>query len=233
MNNDKESISIIIPSYREGDNLEIIIPKIIKILKEITNNYEILIIDTLNPLDNTKEIADKYKVKYINREKDNTYGSAIKTGIKFATGKFIIIMDADGSHPPEMIKNLWEYRNEYDIVIASRYVEEGQTENKLILILLSKILNIIYSLVLNIKCKDISNSFRLYKSEYLKKINLISSNFEIVEEILYKLIKTFSDIKIKEVPFTFKKRIYGKSKRNLISFAISYIYILIKLKLMK
>ena len=70
--------------------------------------------------------------------------------------------------------------------------------------------------------KDVSNSMKIYKSEDLKKLNLISDNFDIIEEIIIKLI-SYKDCKIKEIPFYFKKRNEGVTKRNLIKFIFSYI----------
>lgn len=223
-------LSIIIPAYLEGENLRIILPRLRTVLDSLRIKYEINVIDTLTPLDNSQEVCQSQGVNYCCRESSNFYGDAVRTGIKYAQGKQIIFMDADGSHTPEFIPHLLEYGHEYDIVIASRYVAGGMTDNSFILIIMSKIVNIVYSKVLNLPCQDVSNSFKLYRSETLKSLQLYSNNFDIVEEILYKLKKQNNDLKIKEIPYTFKERMFGHTKRNLVVFAFSYIYSLIKLK---
>src|SRR3989338_6105423 len=139
-------------------------------------------------------------------------------------------MDADGSHDPEFIAELYKYRNDFDVVIASRYVTGGGTKNSKLLILMSRMVNIIYSVVLNLNCYDVSNSFKLYKANDLKKLNLFRDNFDIVEEILFKLKKNNKNLKIKEVPFTFNQRMFGKTKRNLFVFMLTYLYTLTKLR---
>ena len=153
----EKDLSIILPSYEEAENLIELIPKIIKILSN--SNHEILVIDTQKPLDSTKEICEREEVRYIPREKGNSFGDAVRTGIKFSKGKVVVFMDADGSHDPEFIPNLLEHIHEYQVVIASRYVEKGLSENNLLLRSMSKVLNLTYSFILNIPCKDVSNSW--------------------------------------------------------------------------
>lgn len=226
----KKELSIIIPSYLEGENLNIILPRLKDVLDEINISYEILIIDTVEQMDNTKEICERNKVFYINREGGNSYGDAVRTGIDKADSNFIIFMDADGSHTPEFIKNIYANRFNNDVVIASRYVEGGDTDNSKILILMSLVVNIIYSLVLNLNCKDVSNSFKLYKTSDMKKLKLKCNNFDIVEEILFKLKRNNKNLSIKEIPYVFKKRMFGNTKRNLFLFILTYFFTLIKLR---
>jgi dolichol-phosphate mannosyltransferase len=223
-------LSIIIPSYLEEENLHFILPNLMSVLKDINADYEVLVIDTISPMDNAKDVCEKNKVIYINREKGNRYGDAVRTGIKYSKGDFILFMDADGSHSPEFIPRLYELKDLNDVVIASRYVKGGYTDNSFALKLMSRALNITYSLVLGLKCKDVSNSYKLYRADLLKKINLNSNNFDIIEEILFKLKKLKPDIRFAEIPFYFKERVKGQSKRNLFLFAISYIFTIFKLR---
>lgn len=223
-------LSVIIPAYLEEENLRVILPRLKKVLASLKIKYEINVIDTLAPMDNSREVCQSYDVNYCQREHSNYYGDAVRTGIKYAQGKKIIFMDADGSHTPEFIPQLMEYGSEFDVVIASRYIDGGMTDNSFILILMSKIVNIVYAKVLNLPCQDVSNSFKLYRSEILKSLRLYSNNFDIVEEILFKMKKQNNDLKIKEIPYTFKERMFGHTKRNLLLFAFSYVYSLFKLK---
>lgn len=223
-------LSIIIPSYLEEENLRIIIPRLKNEMQKLGEDYEVLIVDTMHPMDHTEEVCRNNNIVYLNRKKGNHYGNAIRTGLENAKGEYIIFMDADGSHSPEFISKLYQYKNDYDVVIASRYVAGGATDNSSILLIMSWVVNVIYSVVLNLKCRDISNSFKLYRGNLLININLYCNNFDIIEEILFKLTKINPDIKIKEVPFSFKKRMFGETKRNLYFFMLTYIFTLLKLR---
>jgi len=81
-------------------------------------------------------------------------------------------------------------------------------------------------------CKDVSNSYKIYHKNQLKSINLTCNNFDIVEEIIFKLYRSKKIFKIKEVPYAFQKRMFGKTKRNLFMFVITYVYTIVKLRLM-
>lgn len=216
-------ISLIIPAYQEKENLERLLPELVAVLSNLAVQFEILVIDTLEKMDATDKVCQLNKVTYLNRENGNSYGDAIRTGIKNSSGNKVIVMDADGSHEPGYLSEMYRYSGHYDLVIGSRYIENGKTENNLVLILMSLLVNIMYRLLLNLKVKDVSNSFRIYDGEQLRKIDPICDNFDIVEEILIKLVLAFPALTIKEVPIEFKKRRYGKSKRNLVKFVLSYL----------
>ena len=100
-------LSVIIPSYLEEENLRLILPRLKKILAQLSVKSEILVIDTMQTMDNTRNVCEEYEVNYFNREKGNYYGHAVRTGIKNAKGDFLIFMDADGSHSPEFIPQLF------------------------------------------------------------------------------------------------------------------------------
>lgn len=223
-------LSIILPSYLEEENLRLLLPRIQEQCEKLNVGYEILVVDTTKPLDGTPEICLKLGVRYLNRIGGETYGDAIRTGIKNSIGKKVLFMDADGSHPPHVIPELFRETTNSDIIVASRYVEGGYTENSKALILMSLIVNIGYRIVLGLKCKDVSNSFKLYPGQELRALHLKCNNFDIVEEILFKMVRAHPQFRIREIPFSFKKRIFGETKRNLFVFIFTYIITLFRLR---
>ena len=229
----KIDLSILIPAYLEEENLRLLLPRIRNAAKGLEITFEIIVVDTMQAKDNTQLACIDNEVTYLNRENGNYYGDAIRTGLHHAKGNHLLFMDADGSHSPEFIKNLYTNRNDNDVVIASRYVEGGGSDNSSVLIWMSWSINFIYSWLFNLQCKDVSNSFKLYKADAMKALNLKCDNFDIIEEILIKLKRNNKYLKITELPYMFKERMFGHTKRNLIVFVFSYIFTLIKLKLRK
>lgn len=218
------SISVVLPAYKEAENLEFILPNLNGCLKKIGCEYEILVIDTIMAMDNTEQVCEKHGANCISRKDGNSYGDAIRTGIKSANKSYILVMDSDGSHNPDDISRLYdETKNGYDLVIGSRYIKGGKTNNNFMLRFMSKTVNVIYRLVFKLSVKDVSNSFRLYKSEKIKKLSFECDNFDIVEEILIRLSIGFEDFSVIEIPVYFDKRVYGETKRHLFKFALSYI----------
>lgn len=223
-------LTVVLPAYLEEENLRLLLPRIKEHCQTLTPNFEILVIDTVTPKDGTPEVCQDLGVTYVNRQGGNTYGDAVRTGISQSKGKHVIFMDADGSHPPSVLDELFKNKDQNDIVIASRYVEGGYTENSRVLVLMSLIVNVGYRLILGLKCKDVSNSFKLYPGDKLRALTLKCNNFDIVEEILFKIVRSIPNAKIKEVPFSFKKRMFGETKRNLFVFIFTYIITLFRLR---
>jgi len=216
-------LSIVLPAYEEGENLERLLPKLQEVAKRLAGSHEILVVDTETPRDATPEICARYGARYVPREGGAMYGNAVGTGIARSQGRHVLFMDADGSHNPEFIPELWRWREDYDLVIASRYAPGGKTENPWILILMSHAVNVVFRLVLGLGCLDVSNSFRLYRGEDLRGLRLECQHFDIVEEILVKLVFSRDHYRIKETPSTFEKRKAGKTKRQLVRFAVGYL----------
>lgn len=218
-------VSIVLPAYNEAANLTNILPKIRSALKDASFDYEILVIDTVQPTDNTKTICEKNSARYISRAPENFYGDAIRTGFASAGGEYIVVMDADGSHDPAEITRFYSeiQSGNYDLIIGSRYCKGGNTDNNFFLKFMSWLLNVTYRVMFGLKVKDVSDSFRMYKADQIRSMKFECDNFDIVEEILVKLNLTVDGFSAKEVPISFQKRAEGESKRDLGKFILSYI----------
>jgi dolichol-phosphate mannosyltransferase len=144
-------------------------------------------------------------------------------------------LDADGSHDPNTIPKLIHAidSSDADVVVASRYVKGGRTDNGLILRIMSRVLNLIFGLVLGIKVRDISTNFKIYRSEILQELDLKCDKFDILEELLFAIRRKQGEIRIEEIPDHFHNRELGESKRKLGPFVIGYILTLIRLRLIK
>ena len=206
-----------------------LLPRLTSVLNGMSIRYEILIVDTDPSKDETPDVCKAWPVRLISRVGGEHYGDAIRTGIAQSTGEYILFMDADGSHAPEFIPNLWVYAKDNDVVVASRYVGGGDTENPWSLILMSRILNMVYAITLGLDCRDVSNSFKLYRGELIKPLTLRCRHFDIVEELMVMARVHAGRLRIKEVPFLFKKRMFGQTKRNVPLFILSFYITLIKL----
>jgi dolichol-phosphate mannosyltransferase len=229
LNTESLELSIVLPAYEEGDNLRMLLPALREAAQALTPSCEILVVDTAQPRDATPQVCAEAGVTYLPRRGGDYYGHAVRTGIADSRGRFVILMDADGSHNPSFLPELWAHRDTADLVIASRYMPGGKTENPAILIFMSLMVNIVFRLVLGLRCRDVSNSFRLYRGDDLRALQLSCNNFDIVEEILVLLSMQHRDYRMHEVPFTFEERKAGKTKRKLLPFALSYLAVLWRL----
>lgn len=219
MTENSVQVSIIIPTYNESQN-------ILSILKSLTDyipkkiSTQTIIIDDNSP-DGTGKIVEDYiknfkkitnnTIDIIHRTTKTGLSSAIFNGIQKATGETIIVMDADHSHPPQIIPKMIESlkKSHCDIVIASRYVKGGQIKDwtrsrKLI----SKIATKLAKSFLNVEQKDPMSGFFAFKKSILNNLKFDLIGYKILLEML---VKT-KDVKILEIPYTFTNRKIGQSK---------------------
>jgi dolichol-phosphate mannosyltransferase len=229
-------IEINIPAFDESENLRFLIPQILEEVGRYNNFvFRVKVIVRNDEPQSTLQLLDNLKVEGIRRQPDNSFGSAISTGISTTASEtnFVIFMDADGSHQPSSLIKLVHKAQQSgaDIVIASRYIDGGKTENSKLLKIMSKTLNKIFGVILGIGCKDISTNFKIYKANLIRNVELSCKNFDVVEELLLKVkVKAGPDFSIVEIPDHFQQRKFGESKRQLTLFITSYIVTLVKLR---
>ena len=214
---------IIIPTYNELANAPILIERI---FKHIPNSH-ILIIDDGSP-DKTGEKIKEMQSKYpstlflLERARKSGLGSAYRTG--FAWGlergyEELIEMDADLSHRVRDLRKMIdakELQPNTDLVIGSRWMPEGRTENwSKSRELLSRAANLYVRAMLGMGVKDSTAGFRIYSSSILKKLNLEaikSEGYSFQIEMTRAVHKLGG--KIIEVPITFRERENGVSKMS-------------------
>ena len=119
-------LTVLIPALDEGRNLAILLPQLNAILQRLHLRYELFLL-TRNADDLTQESARRQGARVIEQQEPG-YGGALITGFAAASGEYLLTMDADLSHPPEFVEELWKHRHEADVTIASRYVPGGRAD---------------------------------------------------------------------------------------------------------
>ena len=181
-------ISVVLLAYREEENLRVLLPQIKEQMETCGESYEILVIDTERALDQTEAVCKQYSARYVNQE-EKGFGGAFRTGIKYAAYDKFLILDSDGSHPTKYIPELYKkfMTGRYDVVIGSRYVGGGQTNDKWSSKVMSHILNGVFRICIGVTARDISTDYRMYNTVQLKKIKLSCENYDVLQEVLLKL----------------------------------------------
>ncbi len=223
-------ISAVLLAYREEESLKLLFPRLIPVLDSLNDEYEIIVVDTNKPTDNTAAVCKEYGARYVNQD-DPGFGGAYRKGISVIKGDKMLVLDSDGSHDPKFIPDIYnKFIEGYDVVIGSRYTKGGKTEDAVTSRIMSHILNGVFRLVTGVKAKDLSTNFRIYRADVLHEIKLTSVNYDVLEEVLLLMkIKIGKSFKVGEIPITFNKRIAGESKRRLIPFIISYLKTMFRL----
>ena len=187
-------------------------------IKPVVENYEVLIVDG-GSTDGTVEIAEKAGVRVV-RQSAPGYGNAYREGLALSRGKYILALDADSSHPKNLFKTFWERREEYSVVMGSRYLPGAGDSRPWGRKLLSQILNAVYRTVLICPLTDISGGFRLYRTEHAQAVVSEGPYYDVVAEII--VLLWGEGRKVLEIPYQYVPREQGESKAQILRFGLSY-----------
>jgi dolichol-phosphate mannosyltransferase len=216
-------VTVVIPTYNEAENL----PKLVSAIFNLpVQRIKILIIDDNSP-DGTGEIARdlssqyKGKLALVQRPGKLGLGTAYVNGFKHALAagaEAIAQMDADFSHPPEVLVDLISAIKDHDVVMGSRYIEGGAVDQRWPTWRkgLSAFGNYYARTILRMKIRDATGGFRVWRSTALDQMPLdrVQSNgYAFQVEMAY--IAQKLRFKFLEVPFYFADRRWGISKMSI------------------
>ncbi|KAF8245277.1 hypothetical protein K440DRAFT_634792 [Wilcoxina mikolae CBS 423.85] len=213
--------SVIIPTYNERKNLPVITWLLERTFTQHNLSWELIIVDDASP-DGTQDVA-KQLIKVYGSDKillkpragKLGLGTAYVHGLQFATGNFVIIMDADFSHHPKFIADFiaLQKAHDYDIVTGTRYAGNGgvygwDLKRKLV----SRGANLFATVMLRPGVSDLTGSFRLYKKHVLDRVisETQSKGYTFQMEMMVRA--RAAGYSVGEVPISFVDRIYGDSK---------------------
>lgn len=207
------------PTFNEAGNLQHAVEELFKFNQEV----DLLIVDDDSP-DGTGKIADELasgdkRISVMHRKEKQGLGAAYIAGFRYAFERdyeYVVEMDADGSHRAQDLPKLLAVCGSNDLVIGSRYVKGGQTQNwPMHRQWLSRGGNLYAKLMLGSKLNDMTAGFRVFNVEFLKKMNLDTINargYSFQIEMAYRTIQ--SGGRTAEVPIVFVEREIGESKMS-------------------
>ena len=203
-----------VPTYREAANLPLLIPRVAAALAGLGGTCEIIVVDD-DSRDGTEEaiarLAETYPVRLITRTSLRDLSLAALDGLRAARGERLVVMDADLSHPPEAIPQLLAGLHDHEMVIGSRYVPGGQTQNWGGHRRLNSYVATALALPLARGVRDPMAGFFAIRRAVLERArDLRPVGYKIGLELLCR-----GEPSVAEVPITFPDRAHGQSKLNL------------------
>jgi len=207
-------ISLVIPTLNEAENIEPLVARLAQCQPRLD---EIIFVDD-GSTDGTRErirsLSANSSIRLIERETP-AFGlsGAVIAGARAASGDWLVVMDADLSHPPEKIGELLRplLEDRADIVIGSRYVQGGSTPGWPLWrkILSRTAAGLAYPLT---GVHDSMCGFFALPRELLLELSPAATGFKIAFEAL---VQGGKNLRVLEIPIAFRDRARGVSKMSL------------------
>ena len=215
-------LSIIIPAFNEERTIESILSRVIDV--QLVNNItkEIIVVND-SSTDKTEEKVFSFKekydknnsIKYCKHRKNKGKGAALHTGIKAATGDYLIVQDADLEYDPEEFNILIApvLKDNADVVYGTRFY--GGRPHRILFFWHSignKFLTFLSNMFTNLNLTDMETCYKLFRTSIVQKIDLKEQRFGFEPEVTAK-ISRIPGIKIYEVGISYYGRTYEEGKK--------------------
>lgn len=202
-------ISVVLPILNEGQIVRKTISEVTAKLQKNTHHFEIIAIND-GSTDNTRVVLEKLQLKnkrirVINHRGNLGYGAALKSGIRTARYEWIFFMDSDLQFDIAEIKKFMPYTKSYDFIIGYR---QGRAD-PLKRIYISKVYNLLVSILFNIHLTDIDCAFKLMRKSSIELLGNLPNSFFVSTTLLVKAKR--KGIHIKELPVRHLPRTKGIS----------------------
>ena len=216
---DPSAVSIVIPAYNEADAIS----SVVGALKAAAPWHEIIVVDD-GSKDATSTVASASGATVVTHPYNKGNGAAVKSGIRRATGEFILIVDGDGQHRPEDARRIVARLGEYDLVVGARSASTQATHARRFG---NSALNWLASYLTGREIPDLTSGFRGARSEYLREfIHLLPNGFSTPTTTTLAFIKGGYNVAFE--PVEARARV-GESKIRLARDGAKFLMIILKI----
>ena len=214
-------LSIIIPVYNEEKTIELILNRVAAVNLNGQIKKELVVVNDCST-DNTRTVVETYintnpdlQIRLHNHEINKGKGAALHTGIKEATGEYIIVQDADLEYDPNDFNQLIEpvLKGAADVVFGSRFM--GSKPHRVLLFyhyMANRFLTFLSNLFTNLNLTDMETCYKLFDAGMLKSLRLKEKRFGFEPEVTAK-ISHIKKIRIYEVGISYYGRTYDEGKK--------------------
>ncbi len=215
-------LSIVVPIYNEEKTVISIIHKIgkVELIGGVTK--ELILVNDCST-DSTKDALERFiegsnfsfPVRYLEHKKNKGKGAAIHTGIREASGDYLVVQDADLEYDPEEFNLLLKpiLDGFADVVYGSRF--KGNNPHRVLFFLHSignQFLTFISNMLTNLNLSDMETCYKMFRTDILKSISLVEQRFGFEPEVTAKVSRVKA-IRIYEVGISYYGRTYQEGKK--------------------
>ena len=215
------TLSIVIPAYNEGRTIHLILDQVQAVQLANGIGKEVIIVNDCSS-DDTEAAVQRYTaanptlpIRYFRHAVNQGKGAALHTGIRAATGEYVIIQDADLEYDPEEYNILLMpvLRGAADVVYGSRFM--GGKPHRILFFWHSignQVLTFLSNSMTNLNLTDMETCYKLFRRDLLQGLNLTEKRFGFEPEVTAKIARV-PDVRIYEVGISYYGRTYAEGKK--------------------
>ena len=214
-------LSVIVPAYNEENTIELILEKLLSVTLLDNCDMEIVVVNdcstdlTLEKVTQFISSKDTSSIKCFSHKQNKGKGAAIHTGIKEATGDYIVVQDADLEYDPNELNVLLRpiLYGFADVVYGSRFM--GGKPHRILFFwhtIGNKFLTFLSNMFTNLNLTDMETCYKMFRSSIIKPINLKEERFGFEPDVTAKISK-IAGIRIYEVGISYFGRTYEEGKK--------------------
>jgi len=216
----KTEVSIIIPAYNEAETMGDVVTKVI----DIYPDFEVIVVND-GSTDDTATVAKDAGALVYSHPYNIGNGAAVKSGIRFASGKILVFMDGDGQHDPKDIEKMLEYFPDFDMVVGARPKGYQASWGRA---LANKVYNWLASYVSKFTIQDLTSGFRAVKSDIAHNfLYLLPNTYSYPTTLTLAALRDGRSVKYVPINTEFRKK--GKSKIKIFRDGIRFFLIIAKI----
>ncbi len=210
----QKEVSIVIPAKNEEANIGMVLDEVELFMQTSPYTYEVILVNDRSS-DKTAEIASRYPfVKVINNKNNPGKGAALRSGFDIATGKYIVMMDADYSHDASDLPALIEeVKRHHGLVVASR-ITGGSAEYTRVRAFGNIVLTWLFGFFHGRYLSDALNGYKVFHRDVYNSFEYTSDAYEIEIELLANTLRLKRSIT--EIPSHERARLGGKAKSSVV-----------------
>ncbi len=226
-----KTLSIIIPCYNEKETIEHVIESVMAVSIKLAR--ELIIVDDCSK-DGTREILKELKppagasLRVLMHDRNQGKGAAIRTGLEHVTGDIVLVQDADLEYDPSDFPALLEpiLAGRADVVFGNRF--HGGAHRVLYFwhYQANLFLTTLCNLITNLNLSDMEVGYKVFRSEFIKKVKLTANRFGFEPEITIKAARL--RCRIYEVPISYHGRTYEEGKKITWRDGVAALYFLVR-----
>ncbi|MGV3640857.1 MAG: glycosyltransferase family 2 protein [Adhaeribacter sp.] len=216
-----QTLTLIIPVYNEAATIRTVLETVLALRLDQEVQKEVIVVDDGSG-DGTGQIALDFirqqtdaEINYLKHPVNLGKGAAIRTGIRAATGDYILVQDADLEYDPSEINVLLKpmLQGRADVVYGSRFMG-GQAHRVLFFwhSIGNKFLTFLSNMFTDLNLTDMETGYKLFRRQVLQGIRLQENGFGFEPEITAKIARV-PGIRIYEVGISYYGRTYEQGKK--------------------